>query len=174
MQLLHFFEIYETEILFTISVSAFLMSLWQFIHEYLRSRVKLSVSVTAFEEHPYTNSTIYRFYFINSSSRSIVISSVAFLPYDGKSILCYHSHQWCGERYYPKFPETDITITERKLSLDFPIIINPDSSVSGLVKFKIDDKSLFDLETRNFIIHTHRKNIKYTAKYCSKLKTDRI
>ena len=68
MQLLHFFEIYETEILFTISVSAFLMSLWQFIHEYLRSRVKLSVSVTAFEEHPYTNSTIYRFYFINSSS----------------------------------------------------------------------------------------------------------
>lgn len=49
-----------------------------------------------------------------------------------------YKKSWCGERYYPQFPETDLPRTERIFSSEFPLNIQQNGANNVLVKFETD------------------------------------
>ena len=51
-------------------------------------------------------------------------------------VLCNLNKTWSGEHYYPKFPETDISRTERIFSAQFPISVQPNGAASVLIRFE--------------------------------------
>ena len=123
-----------------IAILSFAMSLTQWIYTLYKNRTHFSMSIERFEwyeypEHNY-NRSIFTFMIWNSSGAPLTITRMNI-----EKTNCLITHQWVGDRYYPKFPECDIPRTERKLSPDFPITIPPNGGGIYSIIFDFDLKA---------------------------------
>lgn len=71
---------------------------------------------------------------------------------------CALTHRWIGERYYPKYDETDIPITERIFSADFPISLQPYQGTFEFVLFDVPADIELDDDFVTLKIITNKKN----------------
>ena len=76
-----------------------------------------------------------------------------------KSLL---THQWIGDKYYPKFKETDIPGTERQLSNDFPIHLIANAGTICKVIFDFQDKEFSLPPNPSLHITTNKKEKTFT------------
>ena len=164
----------QTTILYFISISAFLMSAYQTIKPLITDRVNLSFECYAIEEHERISTSIYRVMFVNNSSKPINILRLDMPDIVGNSHQCEIVHRMCGESYYTKYPETDLPISERKLSFDFPIYLPANTAVSGLVKFSNIPVEKLNTRARKINIVTNRKVITCKINNVDNLKTMNI
>lgn len=69
---------------------------------------------------------------------------------------------WVAERYYPKHNETDIPITERIFSADFPISLQSSQGIFEIVLFDIPANIKLSKDFITLKIITNKKNKIYT------------
>ena len=138
----------------TIAILSLILSSTQWIYTLYKNRTNFSMSLERFQwyekpEYDY-NQGIFTFMICNLSTAPLTITRMTI-----KKTSCLITHQWIGDHYYPKFPETDIPTTERQLSPDFPITIAPNGSGLYSIVFH------FDLEAKRPGHH-----IKVTVQTC--------
>lgn len=122
-----------------IAIGGFILSSTQWIYTLYCKRVNFKVSIEKFEWYEYEK--------FNRCTLTLSIENLSNLPLiitrmNIGNVQCYLSHHWIGERYFTKFPETDIPCTERILSADFPINIVANSGTMHGIVFDFYDKSL--------------------------------
>lgn len=150
----------QTFILYLISISAFALSMYQFLEIKVKGRFKLNFQLINLEHHNGTNRYVCCFCFNNMSSKPVSINRVILIDDNNVEHTCYLSRKWIGEKYFPKFEETDIPITERILSTEFPIKLDSYQSSFNFVIF--DNEEIYLSNKTNFKIKivTNRKSIK--------------
>lgn len=121
----------------TIAILSLILSSTQWIYTLYKNRTNFSMSLERFQwyekpEYDY-NQGIFTFMICNLSTAPLTITRMTI-----KKTSCLITHQWIGDHYYPKFPETDIPTTERQLSPDFPITIAPNGSGLYSIVFHFD------------------------------------
>ncbi len=121
---------------FLIAFIALILTILQFIFSCLKKREKYQIIA---EKMNLTtgnmNILLVNMSIINYSSSVLNITKMHFINPKDK-VLCNLNKTWSGEHYYPKFPETDIPITERIFSVQFPISVQPNGAISVLVRFE--------------------------------------
>lgn len=156
----------KENILAFISIIAFLISTSQLIISILNKRLKLTATIQKFTCAEFDNFNSYTFLitFENSSSRSVSITNMFLIDSEGASFGCSLLHKWIGERYYPRFPETDIPVTERVLTADFPIHIDSNGVKMEFIHFKVNKESkIFNSNHKaKFHLLTNKKRIYIT------------
>lgn len=137
-----------------IAIAGFILSAAQWIYTFYCNRTKFSIAIekSEFYKRSNYNRCILTFTIQNLSDAPLSITRMYL-----EDTPCLISHQWIGERYYPKFPESDIPSTERILSEDFPINIPPHGGGIYRVVFDFSDKTfcLGSLVSIN-VITTHK------------------
>ncbi|WP_143322958.1 hypothetical protein [Clostridium sp. HBUAS56010] len=129
-----------------IAIFSLVLSMGQITYTALGKITRFSVDIQNYEFSGRAKNDDYTFllYIINHSYNPIALTRIIIITSDGE-YPCYINHKWIGERYYPKFPDTDIPRTERFFSEDFPIQLTGNQCFSGFVSFPVDkDKSIFN------------------------------
>ena len=150
---------------FLLALIALILTVIQFVISCVNNKEKYKVLVdnTDLSTVGNKNVLLVRMTIINSSSSTLNITKIFFLN-KKDIILCKLNKTWSGERYYPKFPETDIPRTERIFSAQFPISIQPNGAVNELIRFESDK----DFDIMNdylvFKISTNKKTRKIRVK----------
>jgi hypothetical protein len=106
-----------------IGILAFVLTVGQLIWGLWNKRTNIKLSIENLEQirrESYTELILHTI-LIDKSRDTINITRIILIDSAGNEYPSLLEHKWIGEDYYPKFPETDIPITERKLSADFPI-----------------------------------------------------
>jgi hypothetical protein len=156
----------KDNILALISIIAFLISTSQLIITILKKRLRLTATIQKFTYFEFDDYDTYTFLitYENSSSSSISITNMFLIDSKDNSFGCSLLHRWIGERYYPKFYETDIPITERILTPDFPIHIESNGVKMEFINFKVDKESeIFNPDHKvKFHCFTNKKKIYIT------------
>lgn len=156
----------KENILAAISIIAFIISTSQLIVAIFNKRVKLTVTIQNFMKFEFDAYDTYIFFisFENSSSSDISITNMFMLDANNNHFGCSLTHKFVGERYYTKFHETDIPITERILTVDFPIAIEPNGVRMEFLHFNNDKKSkVFDSNQKvQFCLFTNKKKLNVT------------
>ena len=110
---------------------------------------------------------------VNNSTAPLNITRISYVAKNKNVYLCFLSKKWCGEHYYPKFPETDIPRTERIFSADFPICIPSLGAKRSIVKFEIDSAEAFPSDLNNIRLQIATNNkIKESTYICKDSKYD--
>ncbi len=91
----------------TIAILSLILSSTQWIYTLYKNRTNFSMSLERFQwyekpEYDY-NQGIFTFMICNLSTAPLTITRMTI-----KKTSCLITHQWIGDHYYPKFPETDI------------------------------------------------------------------
>lgn len=123
-----------------IAIAGFVLSLFQFVHSLWSKRTNISVSLETLRTLNTENEQSIKLGLIlqNNSSSAIIITRISLLlGHCRTSYPCVLTHRWVAERYYPKYNETDIPITERIFSADFPISLQPSQGIFEIVLFDI-------------------------------------
>lgn len=123
-----------------IAIAGFVLSLFQFIHSLWSKRTNISVSLETLRTLNVENEQSIKLGLIlqNNSSSAIIITRISLLlGHCRTSYPCVLTHRWVAERYHPKYNETDIPITERIFSADFPISLQPSQGIFEIVLFDI-------------------------------------
>lgn len=124
-----------TIILNIISVCAFLLSVGQLMYALISKRTNLSIFVLeAYSRERIDN--IYLQIEISNNS-SIDVSINRFIIKSQKSLINKHM---IAEKYYTKFPETDIPISERVFTASLPIYLRSYESWIGVIAFPFSEK----------------------------------
>lgn len=123
-----------------IALLSFVMSLSQWLYTLYKNRTRFFMSLERLEWYEYPqykyNRCICTFMIWNLSNAPLTITRMTI----GET-NCLITHQWIGERYYPKSFECDIPRTERKLSPDFPLTLPPNGGGIYSIIFDFDIKS---------------------------------
>ena len=121
-----------------IGICGFVLASAQWIYTLYCKRTHYKVSIEKIEFAPLINCSrcIITFTIQNLSNSPLIITKM--IAHDTQ---CCLSHQWVGDHYYPKFPESDIPHTERILSADFPINMVAHSGGMYKVVFEFHDKT---------------------------------
>ena len=147
-----------------IAIAGFLLSLTQFIHLLWSKRTNISVSLETLRTSNIENKQSVKLglTFQNNSSSSIIITRISLLLNHRASYSCVLTHRWVAERYYPKYNETDIPITERIFSADFPISLQPSQGIFEIVLFDIPANIKLSKDFITLKIITNKKNKMHT------------
>lgn len=136
MQLQSIFDILlnnltKSNITFAIAVISFILTFGQLLCGIYTKRTNFTISAEKLEKHSFGNFTRYIFTFMVQNLSSSPVSITRMKICDTK---CLIQHQWIGEKYYPKFEESDIPITERLLSTEFPVnLIGHDGKIIKVI-----------------------------------------
>ena len=143
-----------------IAIAGFILSLFQFIHSLWSKRTNISVSLETLCTLNVENKKSIKLglIFQNNSSSPIIITRVSLLLNHRASYSCVLTHRWVAERYYPKCNETDIPITERIFSADFPISLQPSQGTFEVVLFDVPSDIELDDDFVTLKIITNKKN----------------
>lgn len=143
-----------------IAIAGFVLSLFQFIHSLWSKRTNISVSLETLCTLNAENEQSIKLglIFQNNSSSPIIITRVSLLLNHRASYSCVLTHRWVAERYYPKCNETDIPITERIFSADFPISLQPSQGTFEVVLFDVPSDIELDDDFVTLKIITNKKN----------------
>lgn len=154
---------------FLIALIALIFTLLQFINSRIKNKEKYEIIIHNVETYTDVNKNVLliNMSIINCSSSTLNITKMFFVN-SNKNILCKLNKTWSGEHYYPKFPETDIPITERIFSAQFPISIQPNGAVGELIKFESDESFIVNDDCLILRISTNKK----TRKLCINYKID--
>ena len=114
------------------------MSLFQTILFFYKKHSKIEVEIISKEVSH--ESLVLGFYFTNLSDLPISIHLVEISEQNDKWYKCLLLRSWIGEKYYPKFPETDLPRTERIYSEEFPINLMSYQSKFSFIKFELPPK----------------------------------
>lgn len=156
--MIEFFLTNKDVILYCISGAAFVMSTFQTIVYIIRKLANIKFDVLNKESA--FSGIVLTLRFTNLSDLPISIHSIDIVTSDKITYSCQLLKEWISERYYPKFPETDIPRTERVYSTEFPTNLDSYQSSMNFVKFEIPEKTISKLTNENvkIIIHTNRRN----------------
>lgn len=156
--MIEFFLTNKDVILYCISGAAFVMSTFQTIVYVVRKLAKIKFDVL--NKEVAFSGVVLTFRFTNLSDLPISIHSIDIVTSDKITYSCQLLKEWISERYYPKFPETDIPRTERVYSTEFPTNLDSYQSSMYFVMFEIPEKTISKLTNENvkIIIHTNRRN----------------
>lgn len=141
-----------------IAVLGLVLSVLQWIYTFYSKRTNFSMSIEKFQlnHHSLYDRAIITLMIWNKSSAPLTITRMSI-----NSVNCLIKHQWIGDRYYPKFPECDIPITERDLSPDFPITLAPHGG--GLYSIIFDfKKNTFMEKLVTIVVQTSHGRKKFT------------
>lgn len=140
---------------FIIALAGFILSLSQWIYVLYSKRTNFNVTIENVEKADSRH--IYTFTFIikNLSSAPLVITRTSI-----NNVNCLLLPCWIGERYYPKYEETDIPVTERVFSSGMPLNIPSNSSVIHTIAFKIPSDTDFILENPATVLFSTDKTEK--------------
>ena len=143
-----------------IAIAGFVLSLFQFIHSLWSKRTNVSASLETLCTLNAENEQSIKLglIFQNNSSSPIIITRVSLLLNHRASYSCVLTHRWVAERYYPKCNETDIPITERIFSADFPISLQPSQGTFEVVLFDVPADIELDDDFVTLKIITNKKN----------------
>lgn len=144
-----------------IAIAGFLLSLSQVIYSLWSKRTNISVSLETLFNSTIENKKSVKLglIFQNNSSSPIIITRVSLLLNHCRALYpCALTHRWIGERYYPKYDETDIPITERIFSSDFPISLQPSQGTFEVVLFDVPTDIELDDDFVTLKIITNKKN----------------
>ena len=146
-----------------IAIAGFVLSLFQFIHSLWSKRTNISVSLETLCTLNVENKKSIKLglIFQNNSSSPIIITKVSLLLNHRASYSCVLTHRWVAERYYPKHNETDIPITERIFSADFPISLQSSQGIFEIVLFDIPANIKLSKDFITLKIITNKKNKTY-------------
>ncbi len=124
----------KDNITLAIAILGFLLSVAQWIYILWCNRTHFSVEITNIEKTNHSKGTRYVFTFLinNLSSAPLVITKATI-----QNIDCKFLKKWIGERYFPKFPETDVSTTEQCFSSEIPMNLVPRSSSLNSLVFDI-------------------------------------
>lgn len=159
------FVVENRSLLTTITaIAGFALSLSQFVYSLWNKRTNISVSLETLRTSNVENEQSVKLglIFQNNSSSPIIITRVSLLLNHRRVLYpCVLTHRWVAERYHPKHNETDIPITERIFSADFPISLQPSQGTFEIILFDIpiDVKLSKDFITLKII--TNKKNKTY-------------
>lgn len=155
--MIEFFLKNKDVILYFISIVAFVMSTFHTIVYIVRKLAKIKFDVLNKEYS--VSGVVLTFRFTNLSDLPISIHSIDIVSNSGITYSCQLLKEWISERYYPKFPETDIPRTERVYSTEFPANLESYQSSLCFVKFEIPEQTRDKLTNENvkIIIHTNRR-----------------
>lgn len=138
----------------------------RWIIEEKNKRAKISVQIVSIEKQQPQN-TIICFYITNHSTNPISVTNI-FLKIQHGYLMSLLTKRWISQRTYPKFPETDIPLTEMIFSQTFPINLIANQTVMAFVIFPSDN-----LETGNtyqFKFITDKKQFKFDLQIPEKVK----
>ena len=135
---------------FILSVSQWIYTLWS-KRTHFNAEIKNISKTTLKGENTYIFSLLIN----NLSSAPLVITKVT-----TQNIDCKYTKKWISERYFPKFPETDIPITERVFSSQLPLNFAPHSASLELLVFKIPNGEKLNLASPITITFTTTNKIK--------------
>lgn len=130
----------------SIAILSLLLSITQIIHTALSKLTRFSVDVQNYEFSDISKRYEYTFLFCitNHSTSPFAITRISIIT-SKDEYPCYVNHKWIGERYYPKFPETDVPRTERFFSEDLPIQLTGNQCFIGFISFPIEKgATIFD------------------------------
>ncbi len=124
-----------------ISILALVLTLVQYICGLIKNResYKMLVDNVQVTQRGKKSFVLLTMTILNNSSSNLNITTIYYIN-GTDEFLCNIKKSWCGERYYPQFPETDLPRTERIFSAEFPLSIQPNGANNVLVKFEIDDQ----------------------------------
>ena len=122
-----------------ISVLALSLTLWQYISGLIKRRENYKVKIDNVQtaQTGRKNFVLLSMTILNNSASNLNITRM-YLVEKKQQFLCHIKKSWCGERYYPQFPETDLPRTERIFSSEFPLNIQQNGANNVLVKFETD------------------------------------
>ncbi len=145
-----------------IGICGFVLASAQWIYTLYCKRTHYKVSIEKMEfgilaDH---HRCIITFSLQNLSSSPLIITKMTV-----NETPCCLSHQWVGDHYYPKFPESDIPRTERLLSADFPINMLPHSGAIHKVVFDFPNEALVSGNMIEVKIQTTNKSKNHLL-YC--------
>lgn len=128
----------KEDITLFIALAGFALSSGQLIYALWNKRAKFSIEVQNHEMGMRSDHVDHIFLLAinNLSTNPLVITRIVLIK-ENRLYPCYLTHQWCGERYYPNFPETDIPRTEHILSVDFPLHLTGQQSFLGFISFPV-------------------------------------
>ena len=138
-----------------IAIAGFVLSLFQFIHSLWSKRTNISVSLETLCTLNVENKKSIKLglIFQNNSSSPIIITKVSLLLNHRASYSCVLTHRWV---------ETDIPITERIFSADFPISLQSSQGIFEIVLFDIPANIKLSKDFITLKIITNKKNKIYT------------
>ena len=121
---------------FLIALVALFLTILQFIISCVKNHEKYEIIADKVDlsSNGNKNTLLLSMSIFNCSSSPLNITKIYFINEKSK-VLCKLNKTWCGEHYYPKFPETDLPRTERIFSAQFPISIQPNGAMSVLIRF---------------------------------------
>ena len=142
-----------------ISIISLLIALIQAVGSKLSKRENYTVQIDNVQQFVQQQecSLLISITIINHSISPLNITRIYYCDKSGEH-LCRLKKTWCGEHYYPKFPETDIPITERVFSADFPLAIEPHGAKSELIKFELpqEEKKITKNDTVKLRVITNK------------------
>lgn len=147
----------KENITFVIAILAFLLSVAQWIYTLWCSRTHFNAEITNIEKAPNSKGTRYTFTFLinNLSSAPLVITKATIQHID-----CNYLKKWIGERYFPKFPETDVPTTEQCFSSEIPLNLVPHSSSLCTLVFNVEKGEKLNLASPIAVTFRTTKKIK--------------
>ncbi|WP_320920282.1 hypothetical protein [Eisenbergiella porci] len=145
-------------ILFFTSLFAFGYSIFDIFSK--RTNVKLEIA----EYYLYQGKDYDEYTFCinidNNSSSPISITKLLIMEKNGLFTRCYLVPAYKGETYFPRYPETDLPLTNRILSASFPINLAASESTLQRIVFKLDKNA--DIygpnNTVTFQVITNKRN----------------
>ena len=154
---------------FLIALFALIFTISQYVFSRIKNKEKYKIIADKVETCRVGNKNVLliNMSIINCSSSTLNITRMFFVN-SKKNILCNLNKTWSGEHYYPKFPETDIPITERIFSAQFPISVQPNGAVSELIRFESDEDVFVEDNCLVLQISTNKKTRKLCVKYKDK------
>lgn len=137
--MLHFLTANHDTITLIIALAGFFMSLGQILYGLYSKRTNISLEIENVElsSRGERKRKILTLSICNNSSAPIIITRIFLIDRLGKEHPCLLIHRFVNERYYPKFEHTDIPLTERFLSADFPICLAASQAALELVIFEL-------------------------------------
>ncbi|SEU09644.1 hypothetical protein SAMN05443270_3114 [Lacrimispora sphenoides] len=152
----------------TIAILSLFLSISQIIYTALRKLTRFSIDIQNYEFSDISLRDEYTFLLciINHSTSPFAITRISIVTSD-KEYPCYVNHKWIGERYYPKFPESDIPRTERFFSENLPIQLTGNQCFIGFISFPIErGVTIFDENNRIKLKFTTNKGQKTLVAKC--------
>lgn len=154
----------------SIAILSLLLSITQIVHTALSKLTRFSVDVQNYEFSDISNRDEYTFLFciINHSTSPFAITRISIIA-PQEEYPCYVNHKWIGERYYPKFPETDVPRTERFFSEDLPVQLTGNQCFIGFISFPVEKGvTIFDKNKQVKLKFTTNKGQKTLVSKCPK------
>lgn len=125
-----------------VALAALIISIGQIVVGVIQKRTRLSLTIENVQQEHFPNETaiIVLCTIVNRSSAPINITRMLLTTKEGKRIMCNLRKVMIGEHHYPKYPETDIPVSVRAFSEEFPLALGARGAISAQVVFFVPAK----------------------------------